>query len=218
AVTATNGYIDLLVNAGNMTIGNLTAGTYIVLDTRAGNMALGDIQSGQDTELEAAGSVQFGNAVTGLEFAIEALGSITGGNVNAAGALPTTSYSVGLLSQTGNIQVGNLTGARNIGFIAGGTINAGSLTSGENIIALGTGNILFNGAVTTGNAASRYFYVGNTSMVTSLGQDFDPTPLFALTPVRTAGSLSVNGPIRASNVLAGVGTGFNSGAITANGG
>ncbi|GAA0642554.1 hypothetical protein GCM10009424_17510 [Sphingomonas ursincola] len=218
AVTATNGYIDLLVNAGNMTIGNLTAGTYIVLDTRAGNMALGDIQSGQDTELEAAGSVQFGNAVTGLEFAIEALGSITGGNVNAAGALPTTSYSVGLLSQTGNIQVGNLTGARNIGFIAGGTINAGSLTSGENIIALGTGNILFNGAVTTGNAASRYFYVGNTSMVTSLGQDFDPTPLFALTPVRTAGSLSVNGPIQASNVLAGVGTGFNSGAITANGG
>ncbi len=218
AVTATNGYIDLLVNAGNMTIGNLTAGTYIVLDTRAGNMALGDIQSGQDTELEAAGSVQFGNAVTGLEFAIEALGSITGGNVNAAGALPTTSYSVGLLSQTGNIQVGNLTGARNIGFIAGGTINAGSLTSGENIIALGTGNILVNGAVTTGNAASRYFYVGNTSMVTSLGQDFDPTPLFALTPVRTAGSLSVNGPIQASNVLAGVGTGFNSGAITANGG
>lgn len=216
--TATNGYIDLLVNAGDMTIGNLTAGTYIVLDTRAGNMALGGIQSGQDTELSSAGSVSFADAVTGLDFSVSALGNITGGNVNAAGALPTTSYSVGLLSQTGNIQVGNLTGARNIGFIAGGTISAGSLTSGENIIALGTGNILFNGAITTGNAASRYFYVGNTSMVTSLGQDFDPTPLFALTPVRTAGSLSVNGPIQASNVLAGVGAGFNSGAITANGG
>ncbi|PXW78043.1 hypothetical protein C7451_103151 [Blastomonas natatoria] len=217
--TATNGYIDLLVNAGNMTIGNLTAGTYIVLDTRAGNMALGGIQSGEDTELSSTGSVSFADASTGLDFSVTALGDITGNSVNASGAIPTTSYSVGLLSQGGSIQVGNLTGARNIGLVAGGTISAGSLTSGENIVALGTGNILINGAVTTGTAADRYFYVGNTSMVASLGPDFDPTPLFALTPVRTAGNLVVNGPIQASNVLAGVGTAFSaSGAITATGG
>lgn len=206
AATATNGYIDLLVNAGNMTVGSLNAGSFIVLDTRAGNMVLGDIRSGEDTDIEAIGSVQFGNAVTGLEFAIEALGNITGGNVNASGAVPTTSYSVGLLSQTGSIQVGNLTGARNIGFIAAGSISAGSLTSGENIVALGTGNILFNGAVTTGNAANRYFYVGNASMVSSLGPDFDPTPLFALTPARTVGGITVNGGISSGNVRMGIGT------------
>ena len=216
AVTATNGYIDLLVNAGNMTIGNLAAGTFIVLDTRAGNMVLGDISSGEDTDIEAVGSVQFGNAVTGLEFAIEALGNITGGNVNASGAVPTTSYSVGLLSQTGNIQVGNLTGARNIGFIAAGTITAGSLSSGENIVVLGTGDIAFGGPVTTGSAANRYFYVGNASMVSALGPDFDPTPLFALAPVRTTGGLAVNGGVSSGNVRAGVGTGANfGGTVTA---
>jgi len=216
AVTATNGYIDLLVNAGNMTIGNLAAGTFIVLDTRAGNMVLGDISSGEDTDIEAVGSVQFGNAVTGLEFAIEALGNITGGNVNASGAVPTTSYSVGLLSQTGNIQVGNLTGARNIGFIAAGTISAGALTAGENIVVLGTGDIAFGGPVTTGSAANRYFYVGNASMVSALGPDFDPTPLFALAPVRTTGGLAVNGGVSSGNVRAGVGTGASfGGTVTA---
>lgn len=204
--TATNGYIDLLVNAGNMTIGNLTAGTSIELDTRAGNMVLGDIRSGLDTEMEAVGSVRFGNAVTGLEFAITARDSITGGNVNASGAVPTTSYSVGLLSQTGSIQVGNLTGTRNIGFIAAGTINAGALTSGENIVVLGTGNIAFGGAATTGSASNRYFYVGNASMVSSLGPDFDPTPLFALTPARTVGGITVNGGISSGNVRMGIGT------------
>ncbi len=217
--TSSTGYIDLLVNSGNLTIGNLAAGTYIVLDTRAGNMALGNIQSGAETEIEAAGSVQFGNAVTGLEFAIEATGSITGGNVNAAGAVPTTSYSVGLLSRTGSIQVGNLTGARNIGLVAPGTITAGSLTSGENIIALGNGNILFNGPVTGGTGAANYFYVGNTSMVSLLGADFNPAPLFGVTPVRTTGSLTINGPIQTGNLLAGVGTAFSTtGAITATGG
>lgn len=204
--TATNGFIDLLVNAGNMTIGNLTAGTSIELDTRAGNMVLGDIRSGLDTEMEAVGSVRFGNAVTGLEFAITARDSITGGNVNASGAVPTTSYSVGLLSQTGSIQVGNLTGTRNIGFIAAGTINAGALTSGENIVVLGTGNIAFGGAATTGSASNRYFYVGNASMVSSLGPDFDPTPLFALTPARTVGGITVNGGISSGNVRMGIGT------------
>ncbi len=217
--TSSTGYIDLLVNSGNLTIGNLAAGTYIVLDTRAGNMALGNIQSGAETEIEAVGSVQFGNAVTGLEFAIEATGSITGGNVNAAGAVPTTSYSVGLLSRTGSIQVGNLTGARNIGLVAPGTITAGSLTSGENIIALGNGNILFNGPVTGGTGAANYFYVGNTSMVSLLGADFNPAPLFGVTPVRTTGSLTINGPIQTGNLLAGVGTAFSTtGAITATGG
>lgn len=217
--TSGTGHIDLLVNSGNLTIGNLAAGTYIVLDTRAGNMALGNIQSGAETEIEAAGSVQFGNAVTGLEFAIEATGNITGGNVNAAGAVPTTSYSVGLLSRTGSIQVGNLTGARNIGLVAPGTITTGSLTSGENIIALGNGNILFNGPVTGGTGAANYFYVGNISMVSLLGADFNPAPLFGVTPVRTTGSLTVNGPIQTGNLLAGVGTAFSTtGAITATGG
>lgn len=219
AVTATNGEIDLLVNAGNMTIGNLTAGTSIELDTRSGNMVLGDIRSGQDTEMEAVGSVRFGNAVTGLEFAITALGSITGGNVNASGAVPTTSYSVGLLSQTGSIQVGNLTGTRNIGFIAAGTISTGALTSGENILVLGSGDILFNGAVTTGTGANRYLYVGNASMVPQLGANFDPTPIFALAPVRTAGGLTVAGPIVTGNIRAGVGTAAAiNGTATATGG
>lgn len=217
--TATNGNINLLVNAGNMTIGNLTAGTLIELDTRAGNMVLGDIRSGAETEMEAVGTVQFGNAVTGLEFAITARGNITGGNVSASGAVPTTSYSVGLLSQTGSIQVGNLTGTRNIGFISAGTITAGSLTSGENIVVLGTGDIAFGGAVTTGSAANRYFYVGNASMVSSLGPDFDPTPLFALVPVRTAGGLTVNGILSSGQIRAGIGTAANvNGAMTATAG
>lgn len=204
--TADTGFIDLLVLAGDLTVGNLSAGTYIALETDAGNIVIGDSQSGEETELDAAGAIQFANANAGLDFLATSTGDISGGDVTSLGALSDTTYSIGLLSEAGNITVGNLTGTRNIGFLSPGTITAGSLTSNENIIALGVGDIQFDGPVTTGTGATDYFYVGNASMSALLDAEFNPAPLFGVTPVRTAGSLTVGGAIQAGNILAGVGT------------
>ncbi|GGB70759.1 beta strand repeat-containing protein [Blastomonas aquatica] len=212
-------YIDLLVLNGDMEIGALNAGTYIALETQGGNIAIGDTLSGEDTDVESAGSLVFGNAVTGLSFGGSALGNINGGNITASGTALGTSYSVGLQALGGNIVVGNLSGPRNIGLLAAGSATTGSLTSGENVVALATGNILVNGSVTGANGADRFFYVGNAQMASLLGADLDPAPLFAVTPVRIGGSLTVNGPIQVGNLLAGIGTAFTTtGAITANGG
>lgn len=217
--TANTGYIDLLVRSGDLVVGNLRSGTFIDLETLAGNIVVGDTQSGQETDIASVGTLQFGNANAGLSFSASAGGNLTGGNVTALGTATDTTFSVGLRSSGGNIQVGNLSGPRNIGALAAGAVSTGSLSSGENVVALATGNIQINGPVTAATGAGRYFYVGNASMASLLGANFDPTPLFGVTPVRTLGSLTVNGPIQAGNVLAGVGTAFSTtGAITANGG
>jgi hypothetical protein len=217
--TANTGFIDLLVLSGNMTVGNLRAGTFIDLETRAGNIVIGDTQSGTETDIEAVGTLQFGNGNSGSSFSAAATGNLTGGNVAALGTASDTTFSVGLRSDGGNITVGNLSGPRNVGMLAAGTMTSGSLTSGENVVLLGTGNIQINGPVTGATGANRHFYVGNASMASLFGTNFDPAPLFGVTPVRTTGSLTVTGPILAGNVLAGVGTALNvNGGITATGG
>lgn len=212
-VTASTGYIDLLVLSGDAAVGNLNTGGFISVEAEAGSVAVGDLLSGEDIGLLGVGSVQFGNVSSQLDILVSSGGNIGGGNITALGAAPDTTYSIGLLSQGGSIAVGNLSAARNIGLVSPGTITAGSLSSGENVVALGIGDILLGGPVTAGTGATNFFYVGNASMTALLGPDFNPAPLFAATPVRTGGSLTVGGAIQAGNVLAGVGT-----ALTVNGG
>ncbi|MFN3818375.1 beta strand repeat-containing protein [Blastomonas sp.] len=230
AQTAT-GYIDLLVLSGDMNVGTLSAGGYLALETAAGNITAGDLNAGQDIGIEAIGSVTFGNATAGLDLGVLALGNITGGNIITQGALPGSFFGAGLISG-GNIALGSIQSARNIGMIGLGTLTTGALSTGESVVLLVDGDIQINGGVTTGTGIGRNFYIGNSSMSALLdGGGFgntggntsfvggDPAPIFASNPVRTLGSLTVNGPIQTYNFVAGLGTGFTAGGpITAAGG
>lgn len=226
--TATSGFIDLLVNSGNMTIGNLTAGGYIALETGAGNIALGNLRSGQETDIQAIGNASFGNVDTGLNLSVLAAGTITGGNIVTRGVFTGEFFGTGLASN-GAIQIGTVQSAGNIGALTTSSFTSGALSTGSNILLLVDGNILVNGGATAGTANDRFFYVGNSSMQSLFGDGGnnnaggntsfvggDPAPIFAATPVRTIGSLTVNGPVSAGNIRAGVGTGANfGGTVTA---
>lgn len=231
--TATAGsFIDFLVSNGDVSTGNLTAGTFISLETENGSIAVGDLTAGEDVGLDAIGSVSFGNVDAGLNLGVLAATGITGGNIVTRGLLSGEFFGVGLASN-GAIQVGNVQSARNIGALTTSTFTSGALSTADNIILLVDGNIQINGAATTGTASDRYFYVGNSSMQSLLGDGGnnqggntsfvggDPTPVFAVTPVRTLGSLAVAGPITTGNLRVGLGTtasfggtlSVNSGAI-----
>ncbi|MFN3472720.1 MAG: beta strand repeat-containing protein [Blastomonas sp.] len=221
-------YIFALSDGGDISTGNLTAGGFIDIETLAGNISVGDLTAGEDVYLDAIGSINFGNASTGLNFEAIADGNITGGNITAQSALAEADYGVGLAA-TGNIQVGSIQSARNIGALSTGSFTSGGLSTSENVILLVDGNIAINGAITTGTGANRFFYIGNSSMSSLLdgggGNDNtsfiggDPSPVFAVAPVRTLGSLTVNGPIQTGNFVVGLGTGFAvTGPITATNG
>lgn len=227
--TATNGYVDLLVNAGNMTIGNVTAGGYIALETVAGNITVGNLTSGQETDIQAIGNASFGNVNAGLNLSVLAAGSITGGNIVTRGVFTGEFFGTGLASN-GAIQIGSVQSAGNIGALTTSTFTSGALSTGSSILLLVNGNIQINGGATAGTAADRFFYVGNASMQSLFGgggtggdtggnASFvggDPAPIFAATPVRTVGSLTVTGPVSAGNVRAGVGTAASfGGTVTA---
>lgn len=221
-------YIFALSDGGDISTGNLTAGGFIDIETLAGNISVGDLTAGEDVYLDAIGSINFGNASTGLNFEAIADGNITGGNITAQSALAGAHYGVGLAA-TGNIQVGSIQSARNIGALSTGSFTSGGLSTSENVILLVDGNIAINGAITTGTGANRFFYIGNSSMSSLLdggggngNTSFiggDPSPVFAVAPVRTLGSLTVNGPIQTGNFVVGLGTGFAvNGPITATNG
>lgn len=221
-------YIFALSDGGDISTGNLTAGGFIGVETAAGNIAVGNVTAGEDAYLDAIGSISFGNVSTGLNFDAIADGDILGGNIVAQSALAEADYGVGLAA-SGNIQVGSIQSARNIGALSLGTFTSGGLSTSENVILLVDGNIQINGGITTGTGANRFFYIGNSSMSSLLdsggGNDNTsfiggaPDPVFAVSPVRTLGSLTVNGPIETGNFVVGLGTGFTvNGPITATNG
>ncbi|WAC23145.1 hypothetical protein [Blastomonas sp. SL216] len=226
--TATTGYVDILVNAGNLTIGNVTAGGYIALETGAGNITVGNLRSGQETDIEAIGNATFGNVDAGLNLSVLAAGTITGGNIVTRGVFTGEFFGTGLASN-GAIQIGTVQSVGNIGALTTSSFTSGALSTGSSILLLVDGNIQINGGATAGTANDRFFYVGNSSMQSLFGDGGnngaggnasfvggDPAPIFAATPVRTLGSLTVNGPVSAGNIRAGVGTGANfGGTVTA---
>ncbi|MDM7956813.1 hypothetical protein [Blastomonas sp.] len=222
------GYILALTDTGDISLGNLDSGEFIALETGGGNIAVGNVTSLEETEFDAIGSVSFGDVTTGLNFEVLADGDISGGNIVAQSALSEANYGVGLAA-TGNIQVGSIQSTRTIGALSTGTFTSGGLSTGESVILLVDGDIAINGGITTGTAANRFFYIGNSSMSALLddggGDDNtsfiggDPSPVFAAAPVRTLGSLTVTGPIQTGNFVVGLGTGFAvNGPITATNG
>lgn len=227
--TATNGYVDILVNSGGLGIGDVTAGGYIALETVAGNITVGNLTSGQETDIQAIGNATFDNVDAGLNLSVLAAGSITGGNIVTRGVFTGEFFGTGLASN-GAIQIGSVQSAGNIGALTTSTFTSGALSTGSSILLLVNGNIQINGGATAGTAADRFFYVGNASMQSLFGgggtggdtggnASFvggDPAPIFAATPVRTVGSLTVTGPVSAGNVRAGVGTAASfGGTVTA---
>lgn len=91
--------------------------------------------------------------------------------------------------------VGTIDAASDIGLLArAGTMTVGPVTTAGSLLMLGSNGVTLAGA-STGTGANQAVYIADISMESLLGPDFDPTPLFALLPVRMAGPITINGAI-----------------------
>jgi filamentous hemagglutinin family protein len=219
----------------DMTLGTLSATNSIDLDS-GGDLTTGDLAAGT-VRLSSEGDMRFGN-LTGDHTDFDAQGSVTGGDIhvtttaegNADGAIVLgnivagpnvpvgTGFSVGFSSGT-SITVGNVTGAGHVGFATLGNLTTGNLTAGDLVMLL-VGHDISTGAITT--AGNGRVYIGDASMFQlgggggdNDGNDFDPNIVLALNPVRTHGSIAINGPVSTGTFQAAAGGNFNTGGILA---
>ena len=211
-------------SSGLISEGNLDAGSYI--DARStGGLALGNLVAGDYIDLRSTGAIGIGNAtsgetinllsgatVTGLTMTagdsvlVEAMGAIQLGNVTAGITNPSESGGalyVARFSSSGAITIGNVNAVGRIGFATPINLITGTLTTGDGVSALVGGNINV-GAIDADN----YVYFADDSMAALGGTfaDFDLTPILALQPVATGGSIALGGPVITGRFEAAAGT------------
>lgn len=227
AVTAgdINSASNIQVQSGTyMILGNLVAG--VTIDPQSnkairldsgGSILVGNATALGGIDFDANGSVAGGNLTSGLEIKGDAGGAISFGALSAGLVNPQgpaeKGFSVGISSGT-SISVGNVAGAEGIGFATLGSLTTGNLNAGTDVLAMAGGNMSF-GAITTG--ASGRTYLADSSMFIAAGgpDNFDPALVFAATPVASAGSITINGPVSTGRFQAAAGTNLSAGAISA---
>jgi hypothetical protein len=181
---AGNLYIQSAVSTGNITGGNLSAGSGIISTTGNVNGANINASSGitAGTTITATGNITGGNlTTTGItstgsltaSTTVNATGNITGGNLTTTGITSTGSLTASTtVDATGNITGGNLitTGLVSAGttITATGNITGGNVSAGSGIITT-TGNI--NGGnlnITSRVAAATGYFTGNVDVLGNL--------------------------------------------------
>ncbi len=219
---------------GNVGVGAIDAGTGIDIYSELGSIALAGLTAGSNIFLDAGGDISFDDASAGDSMEFEAGGSLTGGNLTAGrqitgqihGALHLGNLSAGLINPAGptdkgfsiglgsatSILVGDVWGAEGIGFVSSGTLTAGTLTAGSDVGLLVTGDMIVD-AISAGTNGR--IYLADSSMFAAAGgaNDFHPELVFGAEPVRTSGSITVNGAISGGSLQAKAGNNFTSGAI-----
>ena len=208
-------FIDVISNTGAISVGNLNAVSTINLDS-PGAITFGDVL-GEALDFDSGASVTGGNITVGREVKGDAGGTITLGNISAGiqvtGGPADNGYSVGLASP-GAIVVGNVEANESIGFATLGNLTTGSINSGGDALALASGNMTL-GAITTPNSGRTYLADGSMFLNAGGPDNFDPALVFAATPVRSGGSILINGPVSTGSFQAAAGTTLTTGAITA---
>lgn len=205
---------------GAIDIGNVTGGDEISLEA-GGTIATGTLTALSDIDLDAGGAVTTGNIVTGDSLTVISAGTIAVGNVSAGIINPSTDpdagYSIGLVA-SGNVQFGTLQALANIGLGSDtGTITGGSASAGESFLALARGNISL-ASISAGTGADDYLYFADSSMFPLGGtvDNFDPTPIFAVAPVKSSGGFSVSGNVSGGNIIGAAGSNISfGGSVTA---
>lgn len=196
--TATDVLID---TASALVLANANAGGLIDI-VAGGNVQTGSLTSPDDIRLDSDQSILGTGAImTDGAFVSEALGSGSYGNISAQGV--GNGGVLGIAIDTvGGISTGDLsTGSAAIGLLTPAAITTGNVTSATDAIFLaGTG--ITAGAISTANGPDSFIYLANASMQALFGPGGDPTPLFALDPVATSGSITINNAVSGGNLVA----------------
>ena len=219
-VTGTNngtpGQLVFMVRNGTIATGGAAERpTVHVSNVGAGNtpadIRLGNI-SGEAAEVHGSGAVTVGTvsvgdrgsgiATTGQPYAtvLDAATNLTTGNIMSTGL-------VALGARTGDLLGGTISTASSAAVLVGGSVQLGAVTTGT-----GAGDSLFVSAPTA--------LVGTTPAAIDLGGllgngGFDATSLATATPVRTGGTLTIDGPVSTGNLVAAAGGASRIGAVTA---
>ncbi len=205
--------VDIAVTGSSASFGNIDAGTDLLVDS-AGALTLANADAGGLIDIVAGGNVQTGslNSVDDIRldsdqsilgtgaimtdgaFVSQALGSGSYGNITAQGV--GNGGILGIAIDTvGGIVTGDLaTGTATIGLLTPAAITTGTVTSATDAILL-AGTTITTNAISTANGPDNFIYLANESMQASFGPGGDPTPLFALDPVATSGSITINNAI-----------------------
>jgi len=213
-------YIDLFAD-DDMSTGNLLAGLDINLEA-GDDIAILDAEAGTEFDFDAGGDITGGDIVAGINIGGEgAGGSVTFGDLTAGfgEGTPDGTFSIGFAA-AGPISVGNVNGALRVGFATLGNLTTGNIQAGDDFLAMVSGNITA-GSITTGEG-DRVYLAHSSMCVTGGGcseadTEFNPEIVFALDPVPTGGSITINGAVTTGEFDAAAGTGLTTQAITASG-
>jgi len=185
----------------DLMLGNIDAGGLIDI-VAGGNVQTGSLTSLDDIRLDSDQSILgTGAVITDGAFESQALGSGNYGNISAQGV--GNGGVLGIAIDTaGGLSTGDLsTGSAAIGLLTPSAITAGNVISATDVIFL-AGTAITAGAVSTANGPDNFIYLANSSMDAFFGPGGDPTPLFALDPVATGGSIVINNAVSGGNLVA----------------
>lgn len=186
---------------------NVTAGSVVgnggILIGGGGNVITASLTSGEI--IRASGdNLTIGGAVTAGDSAfLIANSQATVGNVSAGlvapSASPTAAYRVVARGLTG-LTIGDISAAQDVFLGTTGTLGAGNI-AGRDVAVLGSAGGQTLGATTASGRVLLTDYamrpVGGPDLT---AYDFDA--LFAATPVKATGPISVGGPVRAGSLVA----------------
>ena len=202
-----------LTSLGDLTTGSIMAGGVVAITARAGadgigDVVLGNVRSEADIRVSAVGNITAGDlsaansiflrattpVTTGIAPIIKT-GNIDTGIINPSNA-PGDNYLL-FVDSTGTTDVGDVTARGSIGIIAqGGSLITGDLVAGTSITLL-DGLGITTGAITTPAAGG--VFISSHLQAPLISFDLPGNPdyaaLFAATPMRLVGDLSITGPV-----------------------
>ncbi|MET0240013.1 MAG: hypothetical protein ABW184_08960 [Sphingobium sp.] len=214
---------DISVSGGlSITLLDLTAGGEIDLDGNGG-VTIRDAVAGSGFSVEAAGGVTTGAVDAGASVFIQSGGeTVLNGPVTAGIVNPATGsglrYDIGIYGALG-IETGDLTAAQRIGVIADtGRVQGGVFSAARDILILSGGEVALRGIESAGGD-DNYVYIANSSMASLGGQagDFNPFPIFLSTPLAVAGDVAIATDVSAGNFRSASIGNFSAADITARG-
>lgn len=213
---SSNGYVELF-SGGAVNTGALSATSFIDVEA-ATSVNTGAVTGGEQVDLTAGGTITTTGAIVGGDtVTLQAGGDITTGAISSGIVNPSSavgaSYDIGIASG-GSVVTGNLQSLNGIAVIAQQSATLGTLAAVDVGVLTG-GNI-----ATQSITASGRVLLADASMAQLGGtfdSGFDREAVFAATPVRTAGSISIAGPVQAGRFDAATQQSFTATTISSQG-
>lgn len=206
---------DFALNAAtDLTMGTLNASGYATFDA-GGAINTGALTVARSADLTSVGATTVGGTIqAGADVTFNAGGNVAAGDISSGivtqSAVAGDGFNIGIASG-GAVTAGTLRAQQFVGVGAQQTITTGAV-SGAAVLLLGGGNITIDSI----NSGSQTL-IADYSMVPlggTLGPSYNPVPVFAATPVATAGAITINGTISSPVFSAATTNSFASGGIS----